>query len=291
MRGIQQAVIALALSVMLPAAIAAQGVQTGEVSGVVSSSDGLSLPGATVTVQSASLQGTRTAVTDANGAYVVRALPPGTYNVTFEMAGLTSKTETAAVELGRQTNVNAVLAVAGMSENVNVTAEVNTARLTSPTVGANYASRTINDLPTGRTPSLIAELAPGLTANTPNSGQVTISGGFAYDNVFMINGVDVNDNLFGSPQDVFIEDAIDQTSVLTSGISAEYGRFTGGVINMITKSGGNTFSGSLRSNFSNSAWTTETPREKAAGTERPDKLNETYEGTFGGPVLKDRLWF
>ena len=85
-----------------------------------------------------------------------------------------------------------------MTENVTVKAEVYTAALTSPTVGANYTAREINHLPTGRTPALIAELAPGLTANTPNSGQVTISGGFAYDNVFMINGVDVNDNLFGS---------------------------------------------------------------------------------------------
>src|SRR4051812_17015806 len=141
MRGIQQAVIALALSVMLPAAIAAQGVQTGEVSGVVSSSDGLSLPGATVTVQSASLQGTRTAVTDANGAYVVRALPPGTYKVTFEMAGLTSKTETAAVELGRQTNVNAVLAVAGMSGDVQGTAGGKTPRRAAPNPRAHQNPR------------------------------------------------------------------------------------------------------------------------------------------------------
>src|SRR4029450_3288730 len=131
----------------------------------------------------------------------------------------------------------------------------------------------------------------GLTANTPNNGQVTISGGFAYDNVFMINGVDVNDNLFGSAQPVFIEDAIEQTSVLTSGISAEYGRFTGGVINMITKSGGNPVSRSFRANFSNDSWTVETPREKDAGIERPDKLNDNYEGTFGGPIVHDRLWF
>ena len=81
-----------------------------------------------------------------------------------------------------------------------MTAEVSTAGLTSPTVGANYGTKEISQLPTGRTPALIAELAPGLTANTPNTGQVTISGGFAYDNVFMINGVDVNDNLFGSAQ-------------------------------------------------------------------------------------------
>ncbi len=130
-----------------------------------------------------------------------------------------------------------------------------------------------------------------MTNNTPNGGQVTIAGAFAYDNVFLINGVDVNDNLFGTANNVFIEDAIEQTSVLTSGISAEYGRFTGGVINMITKSGGNRFSGSFRANLSNDSWTVETPREKDADIERPDKLNQNYEGTFGGPIVRDRLWF
>ena len=91
---------------------------------------------------------------------------------------------------------------------------------------------------------------------SPNTGQLVVNGAFAYDNVFMINGVDVNDNLFATPQNLFIEDAIEETQVLTSGISAEYGRFTGGVINAITKSGGNAFSGTGRINFLNDDWTT-----------------------------------
>ena len=284
-------VLGVALPLLIVTTTAAQGVQTGEVSGTVSSSDGLTLPGATITAAGPALQGVRTVVADAKGNYVIRALPPGTYKVTFEMSGLSPRSENVVIELGRQTVVNATLALAGVAENVNVTAEVSTAGLTSPAVGANYTATEINQLPTGRTPALIAELAPGLTANTPNTGQVTISGGFAYDNVFMINGVDVNDNLFGSAQPVFIEDAVEQTSVLTSGISAEYGRFSGGVINMITKSGGNTFSGSFRSNLSNNAWTLETPREKADGNNRRDKLNPSYEATVGGPVIRDRLWF
>ena len=294
MRFLKQAAIALALPLMLATLVttaAAQGVQTGELTGIVTSSDGLTLPGATVTVQSPALQGIRTVVTDENGAYVIRALPPGQYQVTFEMTGLQTKTEKALIELGRPTTLNATLALAGVQEAVTVTADVTTAALTSPTIGANYDSNEIAALPTGRTPALIAELAPGLTANTPNNGQVTISGGFAYDNVFMINGVDINDNLFGTANNVFIEDAIEETSVLTSGISAEYGRFTGGVINMITKSGGNQFSGSFRANLSNDAWTEETPRERTAGTERTDKINQNYEGTFGGPIIRDRLWF
>src|SRR5690606_34972115 len=104
----------------------------------------------------------------------------------------------------------------------------------------------VEALATSRTLSGIAALAPGVTDNAPNasSGQVVISGAFAFDNMFMVNGVDVNDNVFGNPQSLFIEDAIAETQVLTSGITAEYGRFSGGVINAVTKSGGNVFSGS-----------------------------------------------
>ena len=291
MRALRQAALALALPVMFAATATAQGMQTGELIGTVKSSDGLTLPGTTITATSPALQGVQTVVSDENGAYALRALPPGPYQVTFELSGLGTRTEKILIEVGRSSTLNVTLAPAGVQEQVTVTAEVTTTGLTSPTVGANYDSTEIAKLPTGRTPALIAELAPGLTNNTPNGGQVTISGAFAYDNVFLINGVDVNDNVFGTANNVFIEDAIEQTSVLTSGISAEYGRFTGGVINMITKSGGNRFSGSFRANLSNDSWTVETPREKEADIERPDKLNENYEGTFGGPIVRDRMWF
>jgi hypothetical protein len=284
------------MALMLPALLAAapaaaQGIQTGDISGTVSSSDGLMLPGATVTARGPALQGERTVTTDQNGNDALRALPPGQYEITFAMTGLARRTERTTIELGRQGTLHAVLSVAGVTEAVTVTADASSASLTSPSVGANFDAREISTLPTGRTPALIAELAPGLTNNTPNAGQVTISGGFAYDNVFMINGVDVNDNLFGTANNVFIEDAIEQTTVLTSGISAEYGRFSGGVINMITKSGGNAFGGSFRANFTNDAWTKETPREVTAGTVRNDKLNQNYEGTLGGPIIRDRAWF
>jgi hypothetical protein len=109
--------------------------------------------------------------------------------------------------------------------------------------------------------------------------------------VFMMNGVDINDNLFGTANNLFIEDAIEQTNILTGGISAEYGRFSGGVINIITKSGGNTFGGSFRENFSNTKWIDETPRQDAAGIVNPDLLGKSTEATFGGPVMRDKLWF
>jgi hypothetical protein len=121
--------------------------------------------------------------------------------------------------------------------------------------------------------------------------QVTIGGAFAYDNVFLVDGVDVNDNLLARPDDLFIEEAVAETQVLTSGISAEYGRFSGGVVNLVTKRGGNDLSGSFRVNLSNGAWTQETPYERANGQERPSLFDRYYEGTLGGAVKRDRVWF
>ncbi len=106
-----------------------------------------------------------------------------------------------------------------------------------------------------------------------------------------MNGVDINDNVLGTPNNVFIEDAIQEVQVLSSGISAEYGRFSGGIVNVITRSGGNTFSGAFRTNFTNPAWSVESPFEKSAGTSRASKLSPTYEATAGGPILRNRLWY
>ena len=126
-------------------------------------------------------------------------------------------------------------------------------------------------LATPRTLQGIATLAPSVSENSPNGGQLVINGAFAFDNIFMINGVDINDNLFAQPQNLFIEDAIEETQVLTSGISAEYGRFSGGVVNAITKSGGNTFSGQRPRELPEPAWTTETPFETSRNVTRPQR--------------------
>ena len=269
----------------------AQGTQTGTLSGTVKDADGLVVPGVSVTVTSPILQGSRTTVTDNNGNYTVPGLPPGTYRIEFQLSGMATVThENAVVPLGSVAIVDATMRVAALTEVVTVTAERSSV-VATPTAMTNLRAEEVGALPIGRTPFRIAEIAPGVTDNTPNVGQVTISGAFAYDNVFMIDGVDVNDNLFGTAHNVFIEDAIDETQVLTSGISAEYGRFSGGVINLVTKRGGNNFTGAFRANLTNPAWSKETPLEVSRGTERVDKVSTYYEGTLGGPLLRDRLWF
>jgi hypothetical protein len=180
-----------------------------------------------------------------------------------------------------------MLQAGGVAETVQVVAEA-PAAIQNPVVGENFQHDEIEALATPRALEGIAQLAPGLSENSPSATQVVINGAFAFDNIFMVNGIDIDDNLRAQPQNLFVEDAIQETQVLTSAISAEYGRFTGGVVNAITRSGGNVPSGSLRINFLNPAWTDETPYEK---TSRLDELQQTYEATFGGPIVRDQLWF
>jgi Carboxypeptidase regulatory-like domain/TonB dependent receptor-like, beta-barrel len=279
---------------------AAQGVQYGIIRGTVTDQQGLPIPNVTVTATSPSMQGPRTTTTGPDGTYSLLQLPSGTYALTFETTAFSPAKRSTAILLGLTVEQNVQLQTAGVTEQIQVTAAA-PAPIATATVGANYKHDEIDALPTQRTLVGIAQLAPGLTQNTPNNTQVTINGAYSFDNVFMLNGVDVNDNLFGYPQNLFIEDAIEETQIITSGITAEYGRFTGGVINAVTKSGGNTFSGSFRTGLSNPSWTKPTPFEtcdpavttascrKAAA--RPDTLQPTYEATLGGPIVKDRLWF
>jgi hypothetical protein len=279
-----------------PNPVYAQGTQTGSLSGTVNSNDGASLPGVTVTISSPALQGERSTVSDATGAFHFRGLPPGTYKVRFALAGFGTVERSVGVALGTPAVADASMAVATVEETIEVVGEAPSI-LTTTQVATNLKyEETVDKLAMNRGLAAIADLSPGLTDNGPNLGQVTIGGAFAYDNVFLLNGVDVNDNLFGTANPLVIEDALQEIQVLTNGISAEYGRFSGGVINAITKSGGNTFSGSWRTDVTNNDWQDESLVEKnaiARGTGAPhiDDTILLHTATLGGPVVKDRLWF
>jgi outer membrane receptor protein involved in Fe transport len=282
--------VAVVLALSAGASLAAQGSQTGVLSGFVRDGDGLALPGAVVTVSSPALQGSRSTTTDGQGAYALRGLPPGEYDVTFEFSEMKPETRRATIALGSTTALDAEIRIVTITESVVVTAE-KPSTVARPAGTINLSGRTVDELPIGRTPAHVAELSPALTNNTPNSNQVTINGAFAFDNVFMIDGVDINDNLINNPDNLFIEEAVEETQVLTSALSAEFGRASGGVINLVTKRGGDLFSGSLRTNLSNPAWTDETPFEKANKQTRLDKMDQYHEGVFGGPVQRSKVWF
>jgi outer membrane receptor protein involved in Fe transport len=275
------AVLAAVLLVGLP--VFAQ--TTANLTGTVTL-DGNPIPGVTVTIASPQLQGVRTAVTESNGNYNFGALPPGDYTVTFEMESMQKSTKQVRVGVAQTARIDAQMRLASVAEAITVTASA-PAVLETTEVQSNIDARLVEELPLGRTLLGTVSLAPGVTATGP-SGATTISGAPSFENLFLVDGATVNENLRGQPHDLFIEDAIQETTVLTGGVSAEFGRFTGGVVTAITKSGGNEFSGSLRDTLNKADWTATSPLGEA---QPHGKALGTYEGTLGGRIIRDRLWF
>ncbi|HEU4936195.1 MAG TPA: TonB-dependent receptor [Vicinamibacterales bacterium] len=280
---------AIAIVSLSAASAFAQGQQYGSATGRVTSQGNAPLPGVTVTASSEALQGSRTATTDVNGVYSLPGLAPGHYLVKFALDGMSSVERRATVSLGTVSIVDQQLAVVPVKESIDVRAS--TPSPVTSRGASNLEMSDLSKLPVGRTPFLMTELTPGVTDNTPSNSQISISGAFAYDNVFLMDGVDINDNVLGTANNLFIEEAIQETQVLSSAVSAEYGRFSGGVVNIITRSGGNALSGAFRVNLTNPAWSAETPFEKAAAISRARKYSPTYEATVGGPLRRDRVWF
>ena len=285
------AALALAAAFLSGSPAAAQTTPTGTITGNVEDAQGGILPGVVVTVSSPSLQGSRTAVTSKNGDYITPFLPAGEYTVKFELAGFSPKALTLRVQLAETVPLNAKLAVAGITEEVLVTAEVRGDFTQSSTAAASYKADQIERLPVGRDIRGAVLLAPGTTSTGP-AGNITFSGAASYEGLFLLNGVVLNETLRNQERLLFIEDAIEETKTSTAAISAEYGRFSGGVANVITKSGGNSFSGSGRVTFDNDKWRALTPFEESLASDpRRNVVVPTYEMTLGGPILKDKLWF
>ena len=280
----RQVVFAVAFLMVVTGTLFAQ--TTGSLIGNVTT-DGVPLPGVTVTATSPALQGTRTQVTDGNGSYQFAALPPGSYTVVFELEGMRTVTRNVNVPVAGTGRADAAMQLTSVAEAITVTASA-PAVLETTEIQTNYEEELVEELPMGRTVTATALLAPGVTNNGPRNA-MQISGSFASDNLVMVNGVVIQENLRGQPHSLFIEDAIQETTVMTAGVSAEYGRFTGGVISSITKSGGNEFSGSFRDSFTDPDWQEAT--DWPGDVDPTGELNEVYEGTLGGYIVRDRLWF
>ncbi len=286
--------LAVALLVALPAF--GQGNPTGKLSGRVLT-DGQPVAGVLVTVTSPQLQGSKTATTSANGDYSFPSLPPGDYTVTFELEGMQTVTRELRVAAAQAIPLDAEMSLSTIEEEIFVTGTLE--NISQGVQSATtYTKTLVDELPAGRTVNQIVALSPGIQPNGPSKdsttglGNITISGAPTYENLFLLNGVVLNENVRGQAFDLFIEDAIQETTTATAGVSAEYGRFSGGVVNVITKSGGNDFSGSFRTTFNNQSWE-EKRLDPVTGGDAPqtDKVVPTYELTLGGPLLRDRLWF
>src|SRR5262245_59334756 len=269
----------------LSAAAAMAQVPTGTISGRVVSSDQAPLPGVTVTVTSPSLQGDRTVVTSDNGDFVVPLLPPGDYTIVFELSGFQSLKRQVGVAGTQVVTVNETMAVGGIEEKITVVGRASPFVQTA-TVAAKISQDVMSVLPSNRTLDASILMGPAVHPTGPNGGY-SIAGAMSFESIFAVNGVVITENLRGQPFTLYIEDALQETTVSTAGISAEYGRFGGGLVNAITKSGSDVFSGSYRQSFNNDSWRTTSPFNET----KLDKVVPTYEYTFGGPIARSRLWF
>ena len=274
----------LVLAAGLAAQLLAQPTISAKISGRAVGADGLALPGVTVLFHSTGLQGTRRSETGGSGRYVSPPLPPGVYEVVFELEGFQTARHRKRVFAGSTAEVDARLEIGSATDTITVVGDGGERISESSTAGETLSATTLEELGVLRSPGSAAFHSAG----NSGLGLVAISGGHPSRSLSTLDGAVISDNRSGSRRPVYIEDAILETTTYTSGVSAEFGRFTGGVVNAVTRSGGNELAGSFRLGLDNPSWSS---GGRFRSADPPDVTNETYQATLGGPLSADRLWF
>lgn len=282
--------VALALVVV---AVPAFAQTTGDVEGTVADSKGAPLPGVSVELKSPALQGARTTVTDASGRYRFPALPPGVYTATASLSGFTKAERTnVRVSLGGTASVDLTLSLS-VKEEVVVTGEAPVIDTTKGTVGTTASIDTIQRLPLGRNFVSIATTVAG--TGTSAGGGVTVYGATGLENQYIIDGVNTTGIKIGDQGKTLNNEFVQEVEVKTGGYEAEFSRALGGIINVVTKSGGNEFHGDVFGYYDNGDLAANDKRVADKGKVGqgelvlPDRLDAGLD--LGGYFIKDRLWF
>jgi hypothetical protein len=261
------------------------------------------VPDVVVTARAPSLQGEQVAVTDGEGQYRLPQLPSGVYTLTFakEAYRPLSRTE-VTLRLGYSVRVNVqLLSESGLSEDILVVGHAPTIDVGSTSTGLNINEEFIRDVvviaPGGKNAAArsfeaLAELAPGAVADPYGA---SLSGATSPENQYLIDGLSVNDPSTGVNGTPLSIEFIQEVNVLTGGYLPEFGRATGGVIEVVTKSGSNEFHGSVFGNLAPGALATggrEIRQEVGAVSGRESLWNlGDFGAELGGPLLRDKLWF
>jgi hypothetical protein len=283
----------LAVAIIGAAPAAAQ--TTGGIVGRVTDEQGGALPGVTIEARSPALQGTRTATSDGAGRYRLTLLPPGPYSVAITLEGFAPENRTAVtVDLDKETTINAALHPA-VSESITVTSEVPVIDVTSPSIGTNLDTRAVETLPTGRNYSSVVQITPGVSsdANPENTDQstITVYGSSGNENVFFIDGVNTTGSEYGFQGKELNFEFIQAIDVKSGGYAAEYGRSTGAIINVITKSGGNSFHGDAFGYYDNDSLQAKAQQVQSSNGTVAGFTKKDYGADVGGFLIKDRIWF
>ncbi len=272
-----------------------QSKQTGAIRGVVSDEQGSPLPGVNVTLSGENLMGLRTFVTDANGEYRFPALPPGEYQVRAQLTGFgTVLREKIRVNTTVTLTLDVQMKPSTVSEEVTVTAKSPTVDVKSTeTASVTLSGEILRNVPNNQFTSEIVNMAPGVNNNVAFGASE--STGIAYS----MDGVNVADPEAGSAWVFSDYNIIEEAKVMGVGLPAEYGNFTGVIFNLVTKSGGNKFSGHFEFDFQgyqadSAFWQANNNQGYLADfpdlTSPSSKLLDV-NGHLGGPIVKDKLWF
>jgi len=286
------------ICLLLPALLAAQGA-SGRVLGRVADPSGAVLSAAKITLTNEATGISRDANTNESGDYSFVDVAPGTYTVQFELTGFKKNVQKSViVDVNQVVTLNSTLQIGGSQETVEVTSEAPQVDTTSTQLGAVINDRSVNELPLNtRDTYQFLQLQPGvqsqlgssgsLFAGSDDPGSVSVNGGRTRANNFSVNGGDANDQFVNTPTIQPTPDAVEEFRVITNTFDAEYGRNSGSVVNVITKSGGNTFHGDLYEYFRN----TVLDSRGYPDTTKPQLNQNQFGGTFGGPIKKDRTFF
>ncbi|MFI5197260.1 MAG: carboxypeptidase regulatory-like domain-containing protein [Thermoanaerobaculia bacterium] len=273
--------------VLLTVATAARAQETGSISGHVTDSTGLAVPGATVKVSGPQLPAGRTSVTTASGGYNFQRLLPGSYKVEAALQGLGNAASTATVSVDKDTQV-ALKLISRTATEVVVTAEAIQVDKKSAEVGTSYSSREIKELPLARTYSGLLQLVPGAPDPTVAGTivGVSIAGGTRQDSKYEVDGVDITNPGYGTLNIQTNDIDIVDFDVKLGGISAEFGRTSGAMINAVTKSGTNDYHGVARFEAVPATFIA-----NQTGTTTTQKI-DSYTGAagLGFPLVKDTLF-
>jgi hypothetical protein len=291
----------------------AQLTPEGRVNGKVTDNQGNPLPGVAVVATGPKLVGKASAVTDGTGIYRLMALPSGSYEITFSIPGFKTLIRKGIyLELSQTLALDVTLEQSTVEEQVTVVGHSPLIDVKSTVKGQTMTKEMFLELPRGRTFDSLISTIPGVQ-NEPITGGISVDGASGAENMWYADGADITDFHLGVRGQNAVLELLDEVKVTASGYNAEYGGSMGGVVNVITRSGGNEFHGDIMGFYENN---TRLMQGKARtflrqnpyddydfqyvnyddlyfnGGKDRDKYNR-YEGVFslGGYVIKDKLWF
>ncbi|MCU1340671.1 MAG: hypothetical protein JWN92_94 [Candidatus Acidoferrum typicum] len=277
-------------------------------SGTITDSQGGAVVGAKVSAKNGATGVTTESTTNASGAYSIVNLIPADYEVSVASSGFRTTISKVTLTVGAKQELSVALTVGDVSQTVEVTGAAPIVETTNATLSGNVESAQIVELPlNGRDWVQLASLQPGVAEVRPHEAvdapggstrglgiQMTVNGARPQQNVYRLNGVIVNDYSNAGPGNVLGAnagvDAIQEFSVLTSNYSAEYGYTSGGVINAITKSGTNSFHGSVYEFVRNSAFDAADFFENANGEKKGGFTRNQFGASAGWKILKDKAF-